>query len=695
MAAEADKEFSKRSAYIPSRYMRQRHPHLFSDSAVESNSSVTREILSYHLETLTSQKQEAAFEAFAHRMCEKFVAPNLRPQTGPTGGGDGKTDAETYPVAEEIALRWFVPESLKAGERFAFAFAFSAKKDWRTKVKSDVKSIASTARDYDHIVFVTNQFVPAKDSASVQDELKKQYGIPVTILDRTWLLDRVFDHHSLNIAVEELGVGAGTERQQKKVGPKDYERQQEFVELERAIQDGTKYQGQPHALAEDALRAATLARGLEMPKSEINGLFDRAVRIAKDRKLANHVLAAIYAWAWTSYFWFDDHLRTNELYDEIEVLALSSDESGDLERLSNILPLLRMSVRTNNLVPADAKLDERTKQLTNALERVSAMTGRPNNALHAKAMLLMTRMTERVTADQPDPLVDIWKEFSAVIREAEGLGAFPFLSIANALIEIGEFVPESDEFDVLYAALTDALPDEIAKMGEASAQEAAKLPRLQLAFSIPGHGPVQTIEKTYSLYSDQCSLPDFAGDAYFRRLQSQYIAHGILNSSMLREGAEHLREQNGMTPVVLTVSNDGVLATDVRVVLTVDSGSGMRLKRSHQLLTMPNRFGYQSRPQTKVSDGPLEIQTLGKAITATVRYSKLQSGERLTAPALYLLYVPAALKVLQFQVFADELEVPMYVELPLQVEVVDTETTVAAVWEWLNLEGAEGSMDAI
>ncbi len=465
MPTQADKGLSKKNAYAPSKYMRQRHPHLFSDSAIEPENNITREVLSYHLETLTNQKQEVAFESFAHRLCEKYIAPNLRPQTGPTGGGDGKTDAETYPVVEEVALRWFCPEAPKAGERFAFAF--SAMKDWRTKVKSDVKSIVSTSRGYDHIFFVTNQFVPARHSADVQDKLKKQHGISVTILDRNWLLDRVFDHHSLDIAVKELGVGAGTERQRKKVGPKDYERQQEFDELERAIQNGTKYQGQPHALAEDTLRTAILARGLERPASEVNALFYRAVRIAKDRELTKSELAATYDWAWTSYFWFEDYVRTNELYFEIERLALDSEESEDLERLNNIMPLLRMSVRTNNLAPVDAELDERTKRLNGALERVSAITSRPNNALHAKAILLMMQMSERVTADQSDPLVDIWKKFSVVIQEAEGLGSFPFLSIANSLTEIGKFVTESDEFDMLYVALTDALAERSSE-GEAA-----------------------------------------------------------------------------------------------------------------------------------------------------------------------------------------------------------------------------------
>lgn len=220
----------------PSRYMRERRPHLFSNSTTAQETLVTREVLSYHLETLTNQKDESKFEKFAHRMAEKFIAPNLRPQTGPTGGGDGKTDAETYPVTSEIALRWFASPTAKPGERIAFAF--SAKKDWRSKVKSDVKSIADTKRDYDHIFFVTNQFVPARASASVQDDLKKQHELPITILDRNWLLDRVFGHDSLDIAVDELGVGQGTEREISKLGPKDTARAEELQALEKKFKTG-------------------------------------------------------------------------------------------------------------------------------------------------------------------------------------------------------------------------------------------------------------------------------------------------------------------------------------------------------------------------------------------------------------------------------------------------------------------------
>jgi len=257
--------------FKPSRYMRARRPYLFSDTVTTTELTVTREVFSHHLETLTNQKDETKFEDFAQGLAGKFISPNLRPQTGPVGGGDGKTDSETYPVAAEVASRWYVPDLAGANERWAFAF--SAKKDWRGKVRSDVASIAETGRGYPRIYFITNQFVPAKDSAAAQDALLVKHKIPVTILDRTWLLECVFDHDSLDIAIDTLGVGAGTEHEVRKQGPEDFRRTNELEALQKAIGDGTQYNGTTAALAEDCLKAALLARNIERPRHEVEGLF--------------------------------------------------------------------------------------------------------------------------------------------------------------------------------------------------------------------------------------------------------------------------------------------------------------------------------------------------------------------------------------------------------------------------------------
>ena len=439
----------------PSQYMRQRRPHLFSDSEKRIDVALTREVLAHHLETLTSQKLETVFETFAQRLVEKFVAPNVRPQTGPTGGGDGKTDAETYPVAKEISERWFVSAAEAPSERWAFAF--SAKKDWRSKVQSDVKGIAETERGYPRIYFVTNQYVSARHSSEVQDSLLKAFGIPVIILDRSWILTCVFDRDSVDIAQQCLGVGTQVEGTQ--LGPRDLKRQTELDALEKMLGDSSAYQGRMPVLVDDAYRAAILARGLEKPRYEVDGRFERAVRLAREHGAASQHLAAVYDWAWTSFFWFEDGLKVSDLYEQVEKLAISSQDADDLEGLNNLLPLLVTAVRQGMLTPEIAAVERRRTALTSALEAAKANTSRPNNSLHAHAMLLLARITEINSDDDLIGLEKVWEEFTSVINQSHGLGTFPFESIAQALTGLGDLVPESVAFDKLYETLSDALAE--------------------------------------------------------------------------------------------------------------------------------------------------------------------------------------------------------------------------------------------
>lgn len=159
----------------PREFMRARHPDLFSDTQVDDVPQLPRPVFEYHLETLTSRKQEYEFEHFCRKLSEKEICPNLRVQTGPTGGGDSKVDTETYPVAKEIAERWWIGSPSAGAERWAFAF--SAKKRWKSKVKADVDNILSTGRDYKHIYFFTNQFVSDKQRADQEDTLSKHAKI--------------------------------------------------------------------------------------------------------------------------------------------------------------------------------------------------------------------------------------------------------------------------------------------------------------------------------------------------------------------------------------------------------------------------------------------------------------------------------------------------------------------------------------
>ena len=179
--------------FRPSDFMRARRPYLFSDSKAVSEPRLKREALDYHLETLTSRKQETEFEHFCRRLAEKEICQTRLPQSGPTGGGDSKVDTETYPVADAISIRWYEGNGKESGQE-RWAFAFSAKKDWASKVATDVQGITETKRPYTLIYFITNQYVPDKRRARTEDELSTSHGISVRILDRNWILTRVFQN---------------------------------------------------------------------------------------------------------------------------------------------------------------------------------------------------------------------------------------------------------------------------------------------------------------------------------------------------------------------------------------------------------------------------------------------------------------------------------------------------------------------
>ena len=140
-------------------FYKKTHPEQFSDSILVKKGNLDRDMFDYYLESLTSKNLEKAFEEFCRKLAESEVCPNLLPQTGPTGGGDSKVDSETYPVSKEISDRWYFGNAATS-ERWAFAI--SAKKDWKSKVKSDVAKIVSVnqqeGRGYTKVFFMSNQY---------------------------------------------------------------------------------------------------------------------------------------------------------------------------------------------------------------------------------------------------------------------------------------------------------------------------------------------------------------------------------------------------------------------------------------------------------------------------------------------------------------------------------------------------------
>lgn len=436
----------------PRELMRARHPDLFSDSVVDERPTLAPAVFEYHLDTLTARKEEYQFEHFCRLLAEKEICPNLRVQTGPTGGGDSKVDSETYPVAKEISDRWWLGEPSGGSERWAFAF--SAKKAWKPKFEADIKSILSTQRDYKRIYFFTNQFVSDKSRATAEDTQTQKAGIPVHIVDRSWLVDRVYSHGHLQLAISALQIADASTERKHRLGPKDTERQADLDELDAQISDTSRYVGVQYQLIEDCVRAAKLARSLDKPRHEIEGRFAMADRLAQELAIPQQQLRVAYHRAWTAHWWFEDYTEFMRFYEEVEGLALQSQEAQDQERLVNLNHLL-LSIDGQGILSKDkTRIGDRRGMLVQHLELLESDAARPNNALFARMLKTFMRLTDLIQTRDLSAVTGIWSDLVAIAQESKQLGQFPFEALSSMIHALSE-MHDSPEFDSLYEVIVD------------------------------------------------------------------------------------------------------------------------------------------------------------------------------------------------------------------------------------------------
>lgn len=426
----------------PRDFMRARRPELYSDSAMEREPVVDVAFLQFALAQVTERKEEVAFEHFCRRLAEKELCPNLITQTGPTGGGDSKVDTETHPVAQGIAERWYVGDPQRAS-RERWAFAFSAKQDWRSKVREDIRKIAETGRGYTVAYFISNQQVPDRVRASLEDELREKWGLDVRILDRTWIADRVLEkgYYELFESTLQVNLGGATTR---RLGRADTERERSLTELDSQIGDPDRYAGVGYQLAEDCLETALLARGLDRPRTEVDGRFDRAERMARQHGTERQLLRITYHRAWTATCWYEDYAEFTRLYDLAESLGLGTENVWDLDRLV-ILWQVGITLQRNGGVPAaDTLWSERTTQLRVALKVISEDDGRPTSSLMARTLLTIMTMTEEASHES---LASGFREIADILETARDHLDYPFDSMVRIVEEVFNMVGGEKDLD--------------------------------------------------------------------------------------------------------------------------------------------------------------------------------------------------------------------------------------------------------
>ncbi|MBS5913488.1 hypothetical protein P4H94_27005 [Paenibacillus macerans] len=398
--------------------------------------------MEFFLDTLTSRNQEKNFEHFCKDLAQIEICPNLLPQTGPTGGGDSKVDSETYPVSDSTSFNWYSGVGRDAANE-RWAFAISAKREWRSKVKSDVEKIYKTDRGYKKVFFMTNQAVPDKKRAEVEDSLSKQFSIDVRILDRTWLLDKLFNNQRQEIAINTFNL-PNDFVDEINLGPLDYRRKKRLQTIETAISSQISNQEFNLLLVENAIESAILSRELELPKSDTMGRFERASKIAKQYGNSIQVKECLYQWAWTLYWWYEDKENFQKVFLEFMGNVIGSNNFFDIERLTNLWMNL-YTAYDGNL--ENETLKSCTATLSEEYARLISDTERINTSLEARANFVFVKL---FLGQDPEKL---FQELKIIIQESSHSLDFSFNTVTKMVTELSPLLLDSDTFNELFEVL--------------------------------------------------------------------------------------------------------------------------------------------------------------------------------------------------------------------------------------------------
>ncbi|KJJ38742.1 hypothetical protein [Aequorivita vladivostokensis] len=431
----------------PRDFYKNLRPEYFSDSETVYKVKLSKEVLAYEIENISVNQKQDQFESLARKLAEKFIAPNLIPQVGPTGGGDGKTDTETHPVSEEISNKWYVPDNgWKKDENWAFAI--SSKEDWRGKLRSDIKSILSTKRGYTKIFFISNRKISSKKKKDAQDKFKEEFNIDITILDGEWIIEKIINNDLIQVVVDSLGLSDVYKEKQILQGANDTERRKLIEDLELGILNPKRYFEIDYQLIEDCLQSAILSREIEDSREVIDGKFLRALRFAKKLNNKNQLCRIYYQQAWTSIFWFNDLEVFVENYLYVKELVNSDANINSIKLYSTLFTILKTHKEE---LHETVNFKNEKKTFHTLLEIASKDKNHLTLALTAKTLYNISLIYDYL--DEEKDCETIFSKLDEIVCSAGGHLSYPFDSTYKSIMIFGKLFPESKEYDNLIESL--------------------------------------------------------------------------------------------------------------------------------------------------------------------------------------------------------------------------------------------------
>ncbi|RMO81252.1 hypothetical protein ALQ34_01958 [Pseudomonas syringae pv. maculicola] len=438
-------ESTRLSRPNPKDFLRARRPEEFSDSVKLQESAIDRSMLEYHFASLNNRSQELQFEVFVRKLCEREVCPNLIPQTGPTAGGDGKTDTETYPVSNQIAFFWGLNDAPEA-ERWAFGV--STQKAWKAKCVKDVESMLSTGRGYSKIFCVSSMYIKNSSRVALQDKLSKEHGVEVTIFDRSWLLDKTLHPKNQQLAIDYLGL-TGSIESQIQIGPFDADKRIQLAEIERKIDQIEDPGNLTFSQVDLYTKRAIIHKELEQDAYAVRHHFDVAVRTAKKFGSKRQRFDALYQYAWAAYWWLEDIDLFESYFEQAIAVAEQTENVEVWEKVVTLYNLVITSHRHGTSTLDNPALEGRIRLKLDSLANDPDMI---SSSLQAQTALGFLDLLSCQTEDQVNA---VFGRLETIAGDAHKLIGYPIARLLNLVEALDVAFGDLDTYNSLLNKLID------------------------------------------------------------------------------------------------------------------------------------------------------------------------------------------------------------------------------------------------
>lgn len=423
----------------PRELLKKLHPNQFSDSKMIDKIDCPRELLDFYLFRLPEENRHFEFEEFVRKLLENEVCPNLIEETGPAGGGDGKVDTENYPVSTDIQKFWWYGLNEKNEK---WAFAFSLKKDWKSKCNSDIEKIKNTQRGYTKIFFVTNQSIKNDKRLEYQDEKKKETGLEIIVFDKTWILDKALNSKNIEL-IKILNITQPLKENQ--IGPNDLKKKNRIEEIEKLLNDYAAKKILNQDVIDLSIESAILSRDLEESEVIVSGKFNRALRLAKEKKNYVAQKKILYDLAWYYNWWINDDSNFDKYYKEYQ------DEVRKDKNIDEILELANLwTVAFTRKNKDKEALKEETELILTLLSEKE----------HSKSVVTQLKAKTRLCFIKivlEDEIDNQFQNLIDIVKEAIKYKEYDFIVVAKTIQTLLPVFNDNKLFVQLYDLITDNL----------------------------------------------------------------------------------------------------------------------------------------------------------------------------------------------------------------------------------------------